>query len=401
MLSKPPIGLYNQLFTFFAFFCFNNHQYMTIMRKKATLSAGLLPAFLCFVFCIAGMPPGYTAELPPGHLKVPSAQVIQGKITDANTGNPLSGATIFVKGSTTSTASDETGSYSITVADDAAILVISFVGYTTQEVAVKGKTTVNVLLVPATGDLTQVVVVGYGTQNKRDVTGAVKSVKAEAFNRGIINAPEQLLQGKVAGVNVTSASGEPGGILGITVRGPGGVRTGSTPLFVVDGLALDNSSTGVGNPLNFLNPQDIESMDVLKDASATAIYGSRGANGVIIITTKKGKAGSSTLGFSTNVGFSKIARALPVFSASEFRTEVPKLGGALDDKGGNTNWQDEVTRTALTTNNNLTLSGGANKLTYYASFGAQQQQGIINTNDMSRYSGRFNASQKFLEDDRL
>src|SRR5918993_3102954 len=146
MLSKRPTGLYNQLFTFFAFFCFNNQQFMTIMRKKATLSAGLLPAFLCFVFCIAGMPQGYTAELPPGHLKVPSAQVIQGKITDANTGNPLSAATIFVKGSTTSTASDEMGSYSITVADDAAILVISFVGYTTQEVAVKGKTTVNVLL---------------------------------------------------------------------------------------------------------------------------------------------------------------------------------------------------------------------------------------------------------------
>src|SRR5688572_30296008 len=124
MLSKRPHGLYHQLFPFFAFFCFNNHQY-TIMRKKATLMAGLLPAFLCFLFSIARMPAGYTAELPPGYSEIPLAQVIQGKITDANTGNPLSGATIVVKGTTTSTASDETGSYSITVADDAAILVIS------------------------------------------------------------------------------------------------------------------------------------------------------------------------------------------------------------------------------------------------------------------------------------
>ena len=132
------------------------------------------------------------------------------------------------------------------------------------------------------------VVVGYGTQEKKDVTGAVTSVKSEDFNRGVINSPEQLLQGKVAGVNVTSVSGEPGAKQTITIRGPGGVRTGSTPLFVVDGLPLDNSTTGGDtNPLNYLNPQDIESIDVLKDASATAIYGARGANGVVLITTKK------------------------------------------------------------------------------------------------------------------
>ena len=246
--------------------------------------------------------------------------------------------------------------------------------------------------------LSQVVVVGYGTQNKKDVTGSVKSLKSDAFNKGIINTPQQLLQGKVSGVNVTSSSGEPGASMGITVRGPGGVRTGSTPLFVVDGLPLDNSSTGGGDPLNFINPQDIESIDVLKDASATAIYGARGANGVIIITTKRGKAGVSTLGFSTSLGISTLARKLPVLTAAEFRVEVPKAGGTLVDKGASTDWQDEVTRTALTQNYNLTLSGGTNKLAYFASLGAQKQQGIIKKNDLNRYSGRFNVTQKFLDD---
>ncbi|MGI8636460.1 MAG: SusC/RagA family TonB-linked outer membrane protein, partial [Segetibacter sp.] len=181
-------------------------------------------------------------------------------------------------------------------------------------------------------------------------------------------------------------------------RVPGGVRTGSTPLFVVDRLPLDNSSTGGGDPLNFINPQDIESIDVLKDASATAIYGSRGANGVILITTKRGKAGVSTLGFSTSLGYSSIARALPVLTADEFRTEVAKLGNALDDQKGSTNWQKEITRTALTQNHNLTMSGGAERLSYYASFGLQKQQGIIKENNLDRYSGRFNATQRFWDD---
>jgi iron complex outermembrane receptor protein len=239
---------------------------------------------------------------------------------------------------------------------------------------------------------------GYGTQKQRDVTGSVKSVKSEAFNKGIINSPEQLLQGKVAGVNVTSATGEPGGAQGITIRGPGGLRTGSTPLFVIDGLALDNSSTGGGNPLNFLNPQDIETIDVLKDASATAIYGARGANGVVLITTKKGKAGVSTMDFSTNYGFSTIANPLPVLSASEFRKQVPAVGGTLEDFGANTDWQKEITRTALTKNHNLSMSGGANKLSYFAAFGAQMQEGILKNNQLDRLTGRMNLNQKFWDD---
>lgn len=245
----------------------------------------------------------------------------------------------------------------------------------------------------------EIVVVGYGRTAKRDVTGAVKSIKSGEFNRGIINSPEELLQGKISGVNVTSASGEPGGLQSITVRGPGGVRTGSTPLFVVDGLALDNTTPGgATNPLSFLNPQDIETIDVLKDASATAIYGARGANGVILITTKKGKSGTSRLDYSAAMGFSRLARALPVYDAAEYKKQVVALGGVLEDFGGATDWQKEITRTAFTQNHNLALSGGAEKLTYYASLGMQRQEGILKGNDLKRYTGRINMSQKLLND---
>jgi TonB-dependent starch-binding outer membrane protein SusC len=336
----------------------------------------------------------------PGGKKIDAGirQTVTGTITDATTGQALAGVNVSVKGSNIATLSDSKGAFTITVPDQNSVLVVTHVGYLSQESVVGSNSVVNFSLQINASDLSQVVVVGYGTQNKKDVTGAVKSLKSDAFNKGIINSPQQLLQGKVAGVNVTSASGEPGGILGISIRGPGGVRTGSTPLFVVDGLPLDNSSTGGGDPLNFINPQDIESIDVLKDASATAIYGSRGANGVILITTKKGKAGVSTLGASSSVGFSKIARALPVLSADDFRAEVPKLGGVLDDQHQSTDWQKEITRTALTQNHNLTLSGGSDKLSYFASFGMQKQEGIIRANELDRYSGRFNVTQKFWDD---
>jgi iron complex outermembrane receptor protein len=325
-------------------------------------------------------------------------RILRGRITDAATGAGLSGASITLKGASTSVLTDATGNFSLTIPDDRAVIVVSFIGYSSQEITVGNRASVDVRLQSASSDLTQVVVMGYGTQSKRDVTGAVKSVKAEAFNRGIVNNPQQLIQGKVAGVNVVSASGEPGASNGITIRGPGGVRTGSTPLFVVDGIPLDNSGTGNGDPLNFINPADIESMDVLKDASATAIYGARGANGVILITTKKGKAGTSTMNYTTSLGLSKIARKLPVYDAATFRTRVKEVGGILDDKGGNTDWQDEIFRTGFTQNHNLTMSGGADKITYFASFGMQKQEGILKTNDMDRYSARFNATQKFWDD---
>jgi iron complex outermembrane receptor protein len=325
-------------------------------------------------------------------------KAVSGRVTDGATGAALSGASVSVKGAPASVLTDAAGRYSISVKDDNAVLVVSFVGYATQEVAAGGRSSVDIALQAASGELAQVVVMGYGTQSRKDVTGAVKSVKAEAFNRGIVNTPQQLLQGKVAGVNVVSASGEPGASQGITIRGPGGVRTGSTPLFVIDGIPLDNSGTGNGDPLNFINPADIESMDVLKDASATAIYGARGANGVILITTRKGRAGTSNMSFSTSLGVSSLTRKLPVYDAATFRTKVKEIGGLLDDKGADTDWQDEIFRTGYTQNHNLTMSGGAEKITYFASFGLQRQEGILKTNDLDRYSGRFNATQKFFDD---
>jgi iron complex outermembrane receptor protein len=326
------------------------------------------------------------------------AITVSGKVLNATTKEPLTGATVSVKGTSKGTSVDASGKYSIAVSSEAAVLEFRFIGYTTKAVTVGKQTEIDATLAMNSSDLEQVIVVGYGTQKKTDVTGSVKSVTSESFNKGIINSPEQLLQGKVAGVNVTSATGEPGGVQGITVRGPGGIRSGSTPLFVIDGLALDNSSTGGGNPLNFLNPQDIETIDVLKDASATAIYGSRGANGVILVTTKKGKAGVSKLEFSTSVGISSIARALPVLSAAEFRKQVVANSGTLEDFNADTDWQKQITRDALTKNYNLSLGGGANKLTYYAAFGAQMQQGILKNNQLDRMTGRMNVNQKFWED---
>lgn len=334
-----------------------------------------------------------------------SKKVVSGTIK-TETGEAVAGATITAENtstkSQTATSSNDAGEFTFEgLAVGKYNFTVSYVGYATQTVAgtvgAAGLQLPIVLKVSAQ-DLEDVVVVGYGTQRKKDVTGAVKSVKADEFNRGIVNNPQQLLQGKVAGVNITSSSGEPGAPVNIVIRGAASVRNGSAPLFVVDGVPLENAGTGSGDALNFLNPQDIASMDVLKDASATAIYGSRGANGVIIITTKRGRAGSSVLNFITSAGISQVARKLPVFSADEFKKQVVAAGGDLEDFGASTNWQDEIFRTGNTFENNLTLSGGANKLVYYASLNAQNQTGILKGSNMKRYTGRFNATQKFWDD---
>jgi TonB-linked SusC/RagA family outer membrane protein len=368
--------------------------------SKIYLSGHCVKLFCLWLMvgCCLIVPGQVFAKAPDGKKSIDPFQLVSGTIKDAASLKALSGATITLKGTSTNTVSDADGAFSLNVPDNNSVLVVTYVGYATQEIIVGNRTSIEILLQSSAADLGEVVVVGYGTQNKKDVTGSVKTLKSSEFNKGIINSPQQLIQGKVSGVNVTSATGEPGGALSITIRGPGSVRSGSTPLFVIDGLPLDNASTGGGDPLNVINPQDIESFDVLKDASATAIYGSRGANGVIIITTKKGKAGTSLLTLGASLGYSKLANKIPVFTADEFRREVPRVGGLLDDKGGNTDWQELVTRTALTQNYNVTLSGGSNKLAYYASFGAQRQEGIIRNNSLDRYTGRFNATQKLLDD---
>ncbi len=322
---------------------------------------------------------------------------VTGNITDSS-GSPLPGVSIIIKGTTTGTITDFDGNFSLNNVSGDATLVFSFVGMKTQEILVTGQSSFNISLEDDAIGIDEVVAIGYGNLQKKDITGSVASVKSENFNKGVVTSPGQLLQGKVSGVNITSSSGAPGSGQRIIIRGQGSIRQGSGPLFVIDGFPIGLAGTGSGgSPLNFINPEDIETMDVLKDASATAIYGSRGANGVILITTKRGKSGMSEVSISSNVGISKIAKKLAIFSADEFRKQVVAVGGILEDRNGNTDWQDELTQTAITQDQNLIMSGGNDNLTYRASLGYLDQEGIVINTGIKRYSGRISATQKLLD----
>lgn len=349
-----------------------------------------------FFFLSAGLVAAVAGSMAP--LASESAfEVVTGTVKD-ETGAPLPGAAILVKGTTNGTITDLDGNFSIDVAPDA-ILVISYLGYTPKEVAVGGLSTLSVQLEPDARQLDELVVVGYGTQKRSDVTGAIGSVKNENFNKGVITNPVDLLQGKVAGVNITSTSGEPGANQNVIIRGIGSLRSGTQPLYVLDGFLLDNSDTGVAsNPLNFLNPNDIESIDVLKDASATALYGSRASNGVIVITTKKGKSGTSQINLSASTAWSSMSKQIDVFGADEFRRQVVAVGGSLEDFGGNTNWQDELTQVGFSQDYSLSMSGAnSEKFSYFASLGYQDQEGILKNSNLTRYSGKLNMNQKAFE----
>lgn len=324
-----------------------------------------------------------------------SAQQIMGTVTEKGTGQPLSGCSVAVKGTTNGVFTDQNGEYSINSSGNNSVLVFSFIGFQPKEVAVGNQRVINVELDPSSESLNEVVVVAYGVQKKSDVTGSIGSIKSKDFNKGVIANPGQLLQGKVAGVNVTASSGEPGAAQNVIIRGVGSLRSGTTPLYVIDGFTLDNSSNGVAtNPLNFINPEDIESMEVLKDASAAALYGARAANGVVVITTKKGKEGKTEMNLSMSTAFSSLANKIDVFSADEFRKQVVAAGGNLYDAGGNTDWQDALTRTGVSKRINLSLGGAASeKFSYFISAGMDDQQGIFNNSNLKRYSGRVNLSQ--------
>ncbi|MFC6861160.1 SusC/RagA family TonB-linked outer membrane protein [Zunongwangia atlantica] len=324
-------------------------------------------------------------------------QTINGVVTD-DQGVPLPGATVMVKGSSKGVTTNFDGQYSIE-AQEGDILQVSFVGFKTYEVKITGQANFDVELETDSASLDEVLVVGYGTQKKSDLTGSVSAVSEEEFNKGINTNPGNLLQGKVSGLNVTNASGEPGSGQDIIIRGVGTLRSGTSPLYVIDGFVLDNSDNGVPtNPLNFINTEDIQSINVLKDASAAAIYGSRAANGVVVITTKKGKAGRTQMNFSASTAISSIANKIDVFSADEFRDVVQRIGGSLSDNGADTDWQDELTRTGITNDVNFSMSGGTSNTSYFASVGARDQEGILNNSDLTRYSGRINVSQKGLND---
>ncbi|MFB9110090.1 SusC/RagA family TonB-linked outer membrane protein [Flavobacterium gyeonganense] len=329
-----------------------------------------------------------------------SQESVSGIVVSDLEKNPVPGVSVYIKGEPKgAVTTDFDGNFKIKVQQNEGILVFSYVGFKTKEVTYSGTQKLTVSMTEEVSTLNEVVVVGYGSQKRSDVTGAISSLKSENFNKGVIANTGQLLQGKVAGVNVTAASGEPGANQDIIIRGVGSLRSGTTPLYVVDGFALDNTNNGVAsNPLNFINPQDIESIDILKDASAAAIYGSRAANGVIVITTKKGAKGNAKINLSMTTGFSTLANKVDVFSADEFRKQVAAVNGSLKDGGANTDWQDELTRTGISQNINLSMSGGTEKSTYAASLGIDNQEGIFEKSDLKRYSGRLNLNQKALND---
>lgn len=334
---------------------------------------------------------------------------ITGKVT-SDKGESLPGVNVIIKGTTQGTVTDVDGHYSLT-ASESNTLVFSFIGYITQETTVGTRSVIDIQLMPDAKTLNEVVVVGYGTQLRKDVTGAVASVNSKDFNAGNVVAPEQLIQGKVAGVNIVQNSGAPGAASTVRIRGTSSISAGNDPLYVVDGVPLQfgsgntfvNSSVAgsspftsqAANPLSVLNPADIESIDILKDASATAIYGSRAANGVIVITTKSKSAGESVT-YDTYVSNSSIRKTLPVLSADEYRKYATDNGLAFPDEGANTNWQNQIFRNAFSQNHNLSFGGGSGNTNFRASVGYSSQDGIIISSGIKKYTGRFNVNHKAM-----
>ncbi|MHA7128954.1 SusC/RagA family TonB-linked outer membrane protein [Algoriphagus namhaensis] len=364
----------------------------TSLKPRALLRIGML----CGLVYLCGLTSDLEASTKGTSSVITSLERVSGNIAD-ETGTPLPGASVLVKGTTNGTITDLDGNFTLEV-ESGATLVISYLGYSAKEIQVAEGTNYSIQLEPESAELNEIVVVGYGTQRRADVTGAIGSLKSEDFNRGMISNPVDLLQGKVAGVNITSVSGEPGANQNVIIRGIGSLRSGTQPLYVLDGFLLDNSSTGVAsNPLTFLNPNDIESIDVLKDASATALYGSRASNGVIVITTKKGKAGSSQVNLSASTAWSSMAKQIDVFGADEFREQVVAVGGNLEDFGGDTNWQEELTRVGFSQDYSLNFSGAnSERFSYFASLGYQDQEGVLKNSNLERYSGKLNVNQKEL-----
>lgn len=332
--------------------------------------------------------------------------LVTGVVSDPNDGFGLPGVNVLIKGTSSGTVTDATGAYQIEV-PDGGILVFSFVGYQTKEVEVGSRSVVDVGLEVDIQQLSEVVVIGYGTQQKEDLTGVVTAVDSKDFNGGAIVSPENLISGKVAGVQITQNSGEPGGQTTIRIRGGTSINASNEPLFVIDGVPIDNSPHNPGgfsggrNPLNTINPNDIETFTVLKDASATAIYGSRGANGVIIITTKKGKAGSQE-NFSYS-GWASVANPLDqvdVLDGPQFTQVVSEQApGKLSQVfTQDTDWQDLVTRSAIGQNHSVSFGGGSVNSGFRASIGYLNQEGTIKTSKTERLSLNLNYNQKLFDD---
>ena len=335
---------------------------------------------------------------------------ISGKITADDTGEALPGATILEKGTSNGSVTDLNGEYSLSVGEDA-VLVISFIGYNSQEVVVGGRSQVDITLSVDVETLSEVVVIGYGEVRKDDVTGAISTLGTNDFNPGVMTSPQELMLGRIAGVQVTTNDGSPGS--GSTIRIRGGSSLGGAtndPLIVIDGFPVDDGNiSGLGNPLSTINPNDIESFTVLKDASAAAIYGSRASNGVIIVTTKKGATGKMKLNYDGQVSISEPIKYVDVLDGDEYRTLINGLveegfsgidQTAADRLGtANTNWQEEIFRTAVSHNHNIGASGTIGDiLPFRATYGYTDQQGILKTTESQRHTLSVNLSPTFFQD---
>lgn len=340
-----------------------------------------------------------------------NAQTVSGTVTDES--GPLPGATVAVKGTSTGTTTDFDGNYTLNNVPADAVLVFSFVGYETQEIAVDGRSEINVNLATDASELEEVVLIGYGQTTVRDATGAVASVSAEEFNKGNISSPEELIQGKTAGVQITQASGEPGAGVALRIRGTTSVRSNNNPLFVVDGVPLagDDTAAGTGdlgfgsssarNPLNFLNPSDIESISILKDASATAIYGSRGANGVVIVQTKSGRGmQGGKFSYDASVSLASPANEFDLLGREEFLAAIEDYGGdpEAQDFEADTDWQDVITRNAFSQNHALSYMYSYGTGNVRASFGYNDIEGVVENSNLERITGRVNANQRLFND---
>ena len=346
-------------------------------------------------------------------LSLSAQSVVTGKVTDSS-GAGIQGVTVTVKGAKAATQTNAEGNFTISAASNG-VLVFSYVGFESITEQVGGRSTVDISLSPSSSStIGEVVVIGYGTARKKDLTGSVASVKAKDFNQGVIAAPDQLLQGKVAGLDITNNNGQPGASTTIKIRGNNSIRANNNPLYVVDGVPLDGrtarpsltfSTGGFGptpesNPLLYINPNDIAQVDVLKDASSAAIYGSRAANGVIVITTKKASSSGTKLEFGSNFGvFAGYMKKYQVLSASEYRTALKtyKLDTLGYDRGASVDALDAITSKDLTQNYSLAVSGGSESGKFRASFLGSKTAGFIKKTDLTKYLGNLGGQYKFLD----
>ena len=327
-------------------------------------------------------------------------QSVSGLITD-NSGTPLPGVNVIIQGTNVGVSSDFDGNYQIN-ADNGQILVFSYIGYESVELTVNGANQ-DVKMTESDSELDEVVVIGYGTVRKKDLTGAVDLVTEKNFAKGSVVSPQQLIRGKVAGVSIVSNSGAPGDDSNVLIRGIGSLNLNSNPLYVVDGIPLDSGGVGGSrSPLNAINPADIEAISILKDASATAIYGSRAANGVVLITTKKGKTGDLKFNFSSRSSSFTPIDFVDVLNARQFKYAVQATGVSdyISRLGSNdTDWQREIYETARAQNNSFSVSGGLLDMPFRASLGYTDQDGILMGDNFNRMTGSFNIAPSLLDGD--